>query len=184
MTSIQNQVLTAGLPAGADSNAKKLPPVERQARIVEQKQRLVGVIIQGESEPSFELIDLAYSMIESKSIKFIPPHRCTKRDTELLENTSKDKEILTIEQGRLTTKKSSLPNASTSDALKLSNCFVRRALAGFGTSFNLYADQQVPPVASCSTFSQSAFWLFSSLSPTDRASRQVLLGQICGKSWH
>ena len=129
MTSIQNQVLTAGLPAGADSNAKKLPPVERQARIVEQKQRLVGVIIQGESEPSFELIDLAYSMIESKSIKFIPPHRCTKRDTELLENTSKDKEILTIEQGRLTTKKSSLPNASTSDALKLSNCFVRRALA-------------------------------------------------------
>ena len=27
MTSIQNQVLTAGLPAGADSNAKKLPPV-------------------------------------------------------------------------------------------------------------------------------------------------------------
>ena len=129
MTSIQNQVLTAGLPAGADSSAKKLPPVERQARIVEQKQRLIGVIIQGESEPSFELIDLAYSMIDSKSIKFIPPHRCTKRDTELLENTSKDKEILTIEQGRLTTKKSSLPNASTSDALKLSNCFLRRALA-------------------------------------------------------
>ena len=68
-------------------------------------------------------------MIDSKSIKFIPPHRCTKRDTELLENTSKDKEILTIEQGRLTTKKSSLPNASTSDALKLPNCFLRRALA-------------------------------------------------------
>ena len=122
MTSIQYQ-------AGADSSAKKLPPVERQARIVEQKQRLIGVIIQGESEPSFELIDLAYSMIDSKSIKFIPPHRCTKRDTELLENTSKDKEILTIEQGRLTSKKSSLPNASTSDALKLSNCFLRRALA-------------------------------------------------------
>jgi hypothetical protein len=129
MTSIQNQVLAAGLPGGADSSTKKLPPVERQARIVEQKQRLVGVIIQGESEPSFELIDLAYSMIDSKTIKFIPPHRCTKRDTELLENTSKDKEILTIEQGRLTSKKSSLPNTSTPDALKLSNCFLRRALA-------------------------------------------------------
>jgi hypothetical protein len=81
------------------------------------------------TEPSFELIDLAYSMIDSKTIKFIPPHRCTKRDTELLENTSKDKEILTIEQGRLTSKKSSLPNTSTPDALKLSNCFLRRALA-------------------------------------------------------
>ena len=46
-----------------------------------------------------------------------------------MENTSKDKEILTIEQGRLTSKKSSLPNTSTSDALKLSNCFLRRALA-------------------------------------------------------
>ena len=129
MTAIQSQVLSAGLPGGSDSTSKKLPPVERQARILEQKQRLVGVIIQGETEPSFELIDLAYAMIESKSIKFIPPHRCTKRDTELLENTNKDKEILTIEQGRLTSKKSSLPNTSTSDALKLSNCFLRRALA-------------------------------------------------------
>ena len=129
MTTIQSQVLSAGLPGGSDSTTKKLPPVERQARIVEQKQRLVGVIIQGETEPSFELIDLAYAMIDSKSIKFIPPHRCTKRDTELVENTSKDKEVLTIEQGRLTSKKSSLPNTSTSDALKLSNCFLRRALA-------------------------------------------------------
>ena len=129
MTTIQSQVLSAGLPGGSDSTTKKLPPVERQARIVEQKQRLVGVIIQGETEPSFELIDLAYAMIESKFIKFIPPHRCTKRDTELVENTSKDKEVLTIEQGRLTSKKSSLPNTSTSDALKLSNCFLRRALA-------------------------------------------------------
>ena len=129
MTAIQSQVLSAGLPGGSDSTSKKLPPVERQARILEQKQRLVGVIIQGETEPSFELIDLAYAMIESKSIKFIPPHRCTKRDTELLESTSKDKEILIIEQGRLTSKKSTLPNTSTSDALKLSNCFLRRALA-------------------------------------------------------
>ena len=129
MTSIQNQVLSAGLPNSSDSNAKKLPPVERQTRITEQKKRLVGIIIQGGSGPSFELIDLAYTMIDSKSIKFIPQHRCTKRDTELLENTNKDKEILTIEQGRLTSKKSSLPNTSTSDALKLSNCFLRRALA-------------------------------------------------------
>ena len=90
---------------------------------------MVGLIIQGESEPSFELIDLAYAMIDSKSIRFIPLHRCTKRDTELLENTSKDKEVLTIEQGRLTSKKSTLPNTSTSDALKLSNCFLGRALA-------------------------------------------------------
>ena len=129
MTSIQNQVLSAGLSGNADSSAKKLPPIERQARITEQKTRLVGIIIQGESEPSFELIDLAYSMIESKTIKFIPPHRCTKRDTGLLENTNKEKEVLTIEQGRLTSKKSTLPNTSTSDALKLSNCFLRRSLA-------------------------------------------------------
>ena len=53
--------------------------------------------------------------------------RC--RVVELLESTNKDKEILTIEQGKLTPKQSSLPNTSTSDALKLSNCFLRRALA-------------------------------------------------------
>ena len=129
MTSIQNQVLSGGLSSSSESAGKKLPPVERQARISEQKDRLVGVIIQGESEPSFELIDLAYSMVESKAIKYIPAHRCSKRDAELLDNNNKDKEVLTIEQGRITSKKSSLPNTSTSDALKLSNCFLRRALA-------------------------------------------------------
>ena len=68
-------------------------------------------------------------MVEGKSIKYIPAHRCTKRDVELLESTNKDKEISTIEQGKLTSKKISLPNTSTSDALKLSNCFLRGALA-------------------------------------------------------
>ena len=72
MTSIQNQVLSAGLPGTSDSTSKKLPPVERQARITEQKNRLIGIIIQGESEPSFELIDLAYSMIESKGHQVHP----------------------------------------------------------------------------------------------------------------
>ena len=68
-------------------------------------------------------------MVEGKSIKYISTQVHQKRDGELLESTKLDKEILTIEQGKLTSKKSSLPNTSTSDTLKLSNCFLRRALA-------------------------------------------------------
>ena len=173
MTAIQSQVLSAGLPGGSDSTSKKLPPVERQARILEQKQRLVGVIIQGETEPSFELIDLAYAMIESKSIKFIPPHRCTKRDTELLENTNKDKEILTIEQGRLTSKKSSLPNTSTSDALKLSNCFLRRALA-----------LDLAQVTSFSQINKYHQLLLAQLSVKAPVGYTAAMGQTFGESWH
>lgn len=40
MTSIQTQVLSAGLPGTSDSGAKKLPPVERQAHIIEPKNPL------------------------------------------------------------------------------------------------------------------------------------------------
>lgn len=122
MANLQQSVAT-------DAPSKHLPPIERQSRIEDQKRRSVGILIQGDSEPSFELIDLAHDMLEKKSIKYIPPHRCTKRETELLDNSSRDKEIIYLEQGRLTTKKSSLPSTSTNDALKLHFCLLRRALA-------------------------------------------------------
>lgn len=51
------------------------------------------------------------------------------REIELLDYTSKDKEILYLEQGKLATRKSTLPSTSTNDALKLHFCFLRRALA-------------------------------------------------------
>lgn len=68
-------------------------------------------------------------MIDDKAIKYVPPHRCTKRDTEIQDNSSRDKDILTLEKGQLVSKKNTLPSTSTSDALKLHNCLIRRALA-------------------------------------------------------
>ena len=127
IASLKAQVQSSG-DASKDP-AKKLPPIERQSRIDEQRERLQGILIHGETEPSFELIDLCFAMIDEKAIKYIPPHRCTKRETEIQDRSSKDKDVLTLEKGQLISKKNSLPSTSTSDALKLHNCFIRRALA-------------------------------------------------------
>ena len=127
IASLKAQVQNSG--DATKDPAKKLPPIERQSRIDEQKQRLQGILIHGETEPSYELIDLCFAMIKEKALKYIPPHRCTKRETEIQESSAKDKDILTLEKGQLISKKNSLPSTSTSDALKLHNCFVRRALA-------------------------------------------------------
>ena len=127
IASLKAQVQSSG-DASKDP-AKKLPPIERQSRIDEQRERLQGILIHGETEPSYELIDLCFAMIDEKAIKYIPPHRCTKRETEIQDSSSKDKDVLTLEKGQLISKKNSLPSTSTSDALKLHNCFIRRALA-------------------------------------------------------
>ena len=116
--------------SSAAESAKHLPPLERQARIDRQKERLVGLHIAGESEPSHELIDLCFSMFESKAIRYIPPHRCTKRDLEIQEGLhAKDKDVLILEKGALKTSSKQLPNAPTNDGLRLYHCLLRRALA-------------------------------------------------------
>ena len=68
-------------------------------------------------------------MIDEKVIKYVPPHGCTKRDTEIQDHSSKDKDVLMLEKGQLVSKRNTLPSTSTSDALKLHNCLIRRALA-------------------------------------------------------
>ena len=127
IASLKAQVQSSG--DGSKDPAKKLPPIERQSRIEAQRERLQGILIHGETEPSYELIDLCFAMIEEKVIKYIPPHRCTKRDTEIQDHSAKDKDILMLEKGQLVSKRNTLPSTSTSDALKLHNCLMRRALA-------------------------------------------------------
>ena len=127
IASLKAQVQSSG--DGSKDPAKKLPPIERQSRIEAQRERLQGILIHGETEPSYELIDLCFAMIDEKVIKYIPPHRCTKRDAEIQDHSAKDKDILMLEKGQLVSKRNTLPSTSTSDALKLHNCLMRRALA-------------------------------------------------------
>lgn len=63
VASLKQQVEgTSSSGSTGDQPQKKLPPIERQSRIDEQKKRLTGLLIQGDHEPSHELIDLVHSI--------------------------------------------------------------------------------------------------------------------------
>ena len=78
---------------------RKLPAAEKQARLQQQQARLSGVNITGELQPSHALIDLAASMLESNTVIWIGPSKCSKRETEIQIAATKEKsQILSVEQ--------------------------------------------------------------------------------------
>ena len=66
----------------ADS-VKKIPIAEKKHRLEQQEQRLSGISISGELEPSHQLIDLANNVLETGALVWIAPSRCTKRSDEV-----------------------------------------------------------------------------------------------------
>eukprot|EP00435_Cladocopium_sp_Y103_P000779 s5414_g1.t1 len=82
--------------------ARKLPAAEKQARLQQQQGRLLGVKITGELQPSYALIDLAASMLESNTVIWIGPSKCSKRESEIQLAATKEKsQILSVEQQTL-----------------------------------------------------------------------------------
>ena len=88
-----------------DSNlegTRKLPTAEKQARLQQQQARLAGVSITGELQPSHALIDLTASMLETNTIIWIGPSKCSKRETEIQLTATKEKsQVVSVEQQTL-----------------------------------------------------------------------------------
>ncbi|CAE7710295.1 SLC24A2 [Symbiodinium sp. CCMP2592] len=114
----------------SDLAGRKLPHVEKQARLTSQKSRLPGLLIEGELQPSYALVDACALMAESNSITWISPSRCTKRDAEVQQLGKEKTSLVQIEAGTLKVSASNkLPDADTTTALQLLYCFQRRGLA-------------------------------------------------------
>ena len=56
---------------------------EKTARLRDQEQRFPGMRIKGELQPSFALIDFMAQIKETNCVVWIPPSKCSKRDTEI-----------------------------------------------------------------------------------------------------
>ena len=113
-----------------DEGRHKLPIVEKQARLDNQRRRLVGVEIEGELQPSYQLIDAVNNMIESNTIQWIAPSKATSRDQEVLQGAKNLPSVVQLEQHTL---KLAAPDANLEaecgTALQLQWCLQRRALA-------------------------------------------------------
>jgi hypothetical protein len=116
--------------ADPSSLVKKLPAAEKQARLEKQQERLKGVKMVGELSPSYQLLDLANSIVESGAIVWVAPSRCSKRDDEVHANIKPAASTVQVENATL--KLSQVPISTTADLgteLKLMWAFQRRGLA-------------------------------------------------------
>ena len=113
-----------------DLTGRKLPHVEKQARLAAQKARLPGLLIEGELQPSYALVDACALMSESNSVTWISPSRCTKRDAEVQQLGKERTSLVQIESGTLkVSANSKVPDADATTALQLLYCLQRRGLA-------------------------------------------------------
>ena len=120
-----NVSIDAGMEGG-----RKLPPVEKVARLNEQQARLRGLTIRGELRPSYALVDLVAGIHDSGSIIWIPPSKCTKRDSEVQQGLKEKPTILAVEQQtlKLSAGEPKL-QADTSNELLMQWALQRRGLA-------------------------------------------------------
>ena len=81
--------------------SRKIPFVEKRARLQEQQARLGGLKIEGNMCPSHALIDPVYGMAVSGAIVYLPPSKCGSRDQEVA-GDNKAKPIIKFENSQLT----------------------------------------------------------------------------------
>lgn len=122
--------LKAQVTGDTDEGKRKLPVIEKQARLAEQRARLVGVDIKGEMQPSYALVDAVHNMIDANSVMWIAPSKCTSRDQEIQQGAKNLPSVVHLEQHTL---KLAAPEpvveAECTSAIQLQWCFQRRALA-------------------------------------------------------
>ena len=110
---------------------RSLPFVEKQRRLVLQQDRITGISHKHEQQASHALIDACFQIVENGSLVYIAPSKCGSRDHEIQQDAkSKQKQLVTIEQGALKTVAApSLPVVDVGTEMKLMFAFQRRGLA-------------------------------------------------------
>lgn len=115
---------------GADPDVpRRMPNAEREHRLQVLQTKLPGLLLQGELQPSYYLIDLCSTMMETGVVTYIPWEKCAKRDAET-SGAKVEKVWKPDSEGRI--KESSTatpPKANAGSDLMLRYALQRRGLA-------------------------------------------------------
>ena len=96
----------------------------------DQKARLGGVSIEGETEPSYALIDLVKSMVDNNCVLWIPPSKCGKRESEIQMNSKEKPQTLGLENQTVKVAAPSVDqNIDATSEMTLQWCLQRRGIA-------------------------------------------------------
>ena len=109
---------------------KRLPIAEKRARADDQATRLSGMRLVGELEPSHSLVDLANHVLETGTLIWIAPSKCSKRDDEIQLAVKERSSTIQVENSVLKVAQVSQEVASdVGSELKLQWSFQRRGIA-------------------------------------------------------
>lgn len=116
-----------------DDKPRKLQVPERAARTLQQRNRLRGLNLKGELEPSYSLIDRVVDQVENSELRYIAIEDLTSREMEM-RGEKKDPRMAKLfrenKQGLLQREQESAPIvADASTDLQLRNCLSRRGVA-------------------------------------------------------
>ena len=114
----------------ASEAPKRLPMAEKEARYLDIKARLPGLLLEDELLPSHELVDAVAQMVEANHLTWLAPSRCTKREQELRLGVRQKGRVLSVLDNAVTL--TSTPDKLTADhssPLHLQWCLQRRGLA-------------------------------------------------------
>ena len=86
--------------------------------------------IEGETEPSYALIDLVNSMVDNNCVLWIPPSKCGKRESEIQMNSKEKPQALVLENQTVKVAAPSVDqNIDTTPEMTLQWCLQRRGIA-------------------------------------------------------
>ena len=128
IASLKEEVARASSAADV---VRKLPPVEREARLTKLREKLPGIDLTRHQEPSYELVDAFSAMLEARSVRWVPFHRCTSREQELSARSyNKELQVMQSQDGKLSLKEGQASrHANVSDGLRVQQAMSRRAAA-------------------------------------------------------
>lgn len=84
------------------ASTRKLPAVEREAKMRILRARLSGVVVEHQLEPSHALLDIFSQQWENKQLEYVHAEKCTSREWEIMKHKSSKQ--LTIDQDKLLVK--------------------------------------------------------------------------------
>ena len=128
----------------SSDGVKKLPLAEKAARLKDQETRLHGLRLKGELQPSYALVDLVAQVKETNCITWIPPSKCSKRDSEVQNSLKEKPMVLSLEQQMVKLATPSEPLvADTGTDLQFQWALQRRGLAYDQCALISYEEHEV-----------------------------------------
>ena len=110
------------------SASRKLPQVEREAKMQALRERLTGVLVEKQLEPAHSLIDLTAQQYETRQLKFISLEKAISREWEIQMGKSAKQIELDVDKLLVKTK-DEVPDNHPQGELNIYEAFRRRGLA-------------------------------------------------------